>query len=409
VRLRTGTPLWLDRPPTRGRQTQFPVHKGTVKADVVVIGGGITGAIAAYLFSDAGVRVALVEAKTCGKGSTAASTALLMQEPDKDFCDLAARYGFLKARRIWHALSAGTRELTGTIRKLKIDCDLHARDSIYFTLQPEKLPRLRKEYRDRKRAGLPGRWISADRLEALTGMNGCGAILTQGNAEVDPEKACAGFLRAAQARGTRIFERSPVSRIRSSNGAVTVTTPGGVIVAKHAVIATGYVTKEFKPLAGRFRLMNTYVIATRRLPVGLRRKVHAHAMLWDTDRPYHYLRWTDDHRLLIGGEDRRYRSSRGLRARLTRGSTRLQQYRNALYPDLALEKSDYAWEGVFAETPDGLPYVGLHHRYPQHLFALGYGGNGMTASFLAAKLLLKRYQKRPHRDEALFAFGRSRK
>ena len=55
-----------------------------------------------------------------------------------------------------------------------------------------------------------------------------------------------------------------------------------------------------------------------------------------------------------------------------------------IYPELAGEKPDYAWEGLFAETPDGLPYVGEHSRYPRHLFALGYGGNGMTASFLAA-------------------------
>jgi glycine/D-amino acid oxidase-like deaminating enzyme len=405
MRLRSGTPLWLDGPL---RRRQFPIHKGTSEVDVAVVGGGITGALVAYLFSEAGIRVALLEAKICGRGSTAASTALLMQEPDKDFRDLAARYGFSKARRIWHALIAGTRELTRTIRKLKIDCDLHTRDSIYFTLQSAKLAHLRKEYRDRKRARLPGRWISADTLAKLTGMTGCGAILTQGNAEVDPAKVCAGFLRAARAHGARIFERSPVSRISNSNDSVTVTTPGGVILATHVVIATGYATAEFKPLAGRFRLMNTYVIATRPLPPGLRKKVRGHAMLWDTDRPYHYLRWTDDHRLLIGGEDTRRTSGRRVRTRLTRGSKRLHEYRNAVYPDLAREKSDYAWEGVFAETADGLPYIGVHRRYPKHLFALGYGGNGMAASFLAAKLLLKRYQKHPHRDEELFSFGRSR-
>ena len=377
---------------------------------MVVIGGGITGAVAAYLFSEAGVRVAVAEAKECGRGSTAASTALLMQEPDKDFSDLAARYGRVKAGRIWRALIAGASEFTRTIRRLKIDCDLHSRDSIYFTLQPEKLARLRKEFRDRKRAGLPGRWLSAAKLLELTGINGCGAILTSGNAEADPLKACAGFLRAAEARGAKIFERSPVGRITTSNGRVTVKTPRGTILANRVVVATGYATIEFKPLAGRFRLMDTYVIATRRLPAKLRRTLmHARTMLWDTDRPYHYFRWTDDNRLLIGGEDSRHRSTRGSRRRLTSGSRRLRRYQAAVYPRLALEQPEYAWEGLFGETADGLPYIGLHRRYPKHLFALGYGGNGMTVSFLAAQLLLKRYQNRAHPDEELFSFGRSRK
>ena len=409
MRLRHGTPLWLSRPSSR-RHRRYPAQKGTVDVDVVIVGGGITGAVAAYLFSEAGVRVALVEARECGRGSTAASTALLMQEPDKDFSDLTARYGAKTARRIWRALMAGARDLTRTIRKLKIDCDLQSCDSIYFTLQPDKLPGLRKEFRDRKRAGLPGRWLSPAKLHELTGIKGRGAILTPGNAEADPLKACTGFLRAAEARGAKIFERSRVSRITTSNGRVTLKTQNGAILANQVVIATGYATIEFKPLAGRFRLMNTYVIATRRLPDKLRRKLlHDRTMLWDTDRPYHYLRWTEDNRLIIGGEDSRHRSTRGARTRLTAGSIRLRRYQAAVYPGLGPEQPEYAWEGLFAETPDGLPYIGPHRRYPKHLFALGYGGNGMTVSFLAAQLLLKRYQNRPHPDEELFSFGRSRK
>ena len=51
---------------------------------------------------------------------------------------------------------------------------------------------------------------------------------------------------------------------------------------------------------------------------------------------------------------------------------------------------------------------------PNHLFALGYGGNGMTASFLAATLLLKRYQtmgtaRASNRTLDLFAFRRRRR
>jgi glycine/D-amino acid oxidase-like deaminating enzyme len=71
------------------------------------------------------------------------------------------------------------------------------------------------------------------------------------------------------------------------------------------------------------------------------------------------------------------------------------------------------WEGLFAETPDGLPYIGSHSRFPKHLFALGYGGNGMTASYLAAKLLLNAYRgrssKAARRRAELFAFQRGRR
>jgi glycine/D-amino acid oxidase-like deaminating enzyme len=55
---------------------------------------------------------------------------------------------------------------------------------------------------------------------------------------------------------------------------------------------------------------------------------------------------------------------------------------------------------------DGLPFIGPHPHYPHHLFALGYGGNGMTFGFLAAQLLLEFCAGRQSRDQELFAFDR---
>lgn len=378
--------------------------------DVVIIGGGITGAIAAYLFSKAGVCVVVVEAKEVGRGSTCASTALLMQEPDRDFVELAARYGNRDARDIWNALAGATRQLVLTIRKLNLNCELHKRESIYFTLEPDQIASLQKEFRRRKRARLAGRWLTASALYRKTGIRGQAAISTPANAEVDPMRACHGFLKAAVSHGAKIFERSPVRRVKTSRQGVSVWTPGGLIHANCVLVATGYATREFRPLTGRFQMRDTYVIATRRLPKQLRRKVlRTPAMLWDTERPYHYVRWTGDGRLLAGGEDIIHRSTKGSRTRIARATIRLLAFLATIHPELVNERPEYAWEGLFAQTPDGLPYIGPHARYPKHLFALGYGGNGMTASFLAAQLLLERYQRKPSAEERLFAFNRYRK
>ncbi len=406
-RLRRGHPLWLDqRPPKR----KYPAHRGTLDVDVVIIGGGITGAICAYLFADAGVRVALVESQLVARGSTAASTALLMQEPDRDFGTLAKRFGRATARDVWRSLARATRDLTNTIRVLKLTAGLRGCDSVYFTRDPRKLKALRKEFDARKAAGLPGRWLSAASLLRMTGIRAQAAIVTSGNAQVDPVRACHGFLAAAARRGARIFERSRARRVNTTKAGVEVRTSGGTIAAARIVVATGYATPEFRGLVGRFRMKDTYVVATRRLRTARQRRV----MAWDTDRPYHYVRWTDDGRLLVGGEDATHRTSKGSRRRIAKARTGLMEYLGQIYQEWADEKVDYAWEGLFAETPDGLPYIGEHSRYPKHLFALGYGGNGMTASFLAAQTLVDLYQKRDkgrktRRIGNLFAFDRGRR
>jgi glycine/D-amino acid oxidase-like deaminating enzyme len=155
-------------------------------------------------------------------------------------------------------------------------------------------------------------------------------------------------------------------------------------------------------------MLQTYVVATQRIPARLRRDLGlGDVMLWDTGRPYHYARWTIDNRLLLGGGDRPRVPERQRANALRDGAAGVWQYFERRYPALKQLDIDFAWEGLFATTPDGLPFVGPHPDYPKHLFALGYGGNGMTFGFLAARLLLEWYRGKRTSDHRLFGFDRT--
>src|ERR1700704_4805469 len=134
-RLRVNTPLWLGRE-SPARAVHFPTLTRHLDVDVAVVGGGITGAAIAWRFADAGLRVAVVDAARIGRGSTAASTALLMQEPDEDFTGLARRYGRSRARRIWQLSQEATHEFVRTLSRLEISCDRERRDSVYCAMTP---------------------------------------------------------------------------------------------------------------------------------------------------------------------------------------------------------------------------------------------------------------------------------
>jgi len=361
----------------------------------------------AWRFAEAGVRVALVEGRHIGRGSTAASTALLMQEPDEDFADLTQRYGRQRARRIWQLSREATHEFVETLTRLKIACDLERRDSVYYAMTAGDRQRLRAEHRMRVKAGMRALWLEGAALQRTVGCEAAAAIRTRGNAQVDPYKASVGLMRAAAAKGAKVFERSPVTAIRPSKRDVVLETARGAIRADRVVIATGYATPYFKPLDARFRMLTTYVIATRPLTIAERRGVGLDAVMsWDTDRPYHYARWTRDRRLILGGGDRPVRPERERTRAVREGTRAVQDHFCAMYPALADVPFEYGWEGLFATTPDGLPYIGPHRRYGRHLFALGYGGNGMTMGFLAARLLLDWYRGDRSADHDLFAFSR---
>jgi glycine/D-amino acid oxidase-like deaminating enzyme len=406
AKLRIDRSFWLAKSADRS-WPRFPALRGEIEVDVAVVGGGVTGACVAWQFAEAGIAVALLEGARVARGSTAASTALLMQEPDKDFGELAARFGGRKARRVWQLSRAATHDFVRTLRRLAVRCDLVKCDSVYYTPGADCVSDLRAEYRRRRGAGIHARWLDRAALRSATGIGGAAAIHTKANAQVDPCKACIGLLRAAVDRGALVFERSRVRRIDRGAGGVVLRTSGGRVRAREVVIATGYATHEFRPLAGRFRMMRTYVVATERLGAGIARSLGLrNFMLWDTERPYHYARWTRDRRLLLGGADRPHAGGGSRRGALAGGEAALREYFERLYPALARVRNAYVWEGLFATTSDGLPYIGRHRRYPRHLFALGYGGNGMTFGFLAAKLLLSEYQGRRTPDYDLFAFSR---
>jgi glycine/D-amino acid oxidase-like deaminating enzyme len=182
-----------------------------------------------------------------------------------------------------------------------------------------------------------------------------------------------------------------------------------VITAERAVIATGYATSQFRPLTGRFRMYRTYVLATEALSIAQRRDLGlTDVLVWDTERPYHYARWATGHRLLLGGSDRPVRPRQRRAAIFAEATRELRAHFAKRLPALAEVEMPVAWEGLFAMTPDSLPYIGPHRRYPRQWFALGYGGNGMTFGALAARLLLERWQGAASDDHALFEFGRMR-
>lgn len=373
---------------------------------MAIVGGGMTGALVASQFVRAGVSIAVLEAARIGAGSTVASTALLLQEPDLDLVALSKRYGPTAARRIWQLSFAAARKLATTFAEWDVDCGLTFRDSVYYTKSTERARLLQRELGHRHRAGLPGEWLTPGRVRAMTGMTATGGIRTRGNAQLDPYRACTGLFAAAAVEGAAIYERSRVRRIQQRRHGVRLHTDRGSIDAAQVIVATGYATREFRPLAGRFQLRHTFVLATHPLTPRDRRELGLHdVMLWDTDRPYHYVRWTPDRRLLLGGADRPFRH-RHRDIRFSAGARDLRDYFETHMPSLAEVGIDYAWEGLFAMTPDSLPYIGPHRLYPRHGFALGYGGNGMTFAWLAAQILLEQWKGISSSDHQLFGFGR---
>ena len=61
---------------------------------------------------------------------------------------------------------------------------------------------------------------------------------------------------------------------------------------------------------------------------------------------------------------------------------------------------------TFGETKDGLAFIGQIRQMPRCYFALGFGGNGITYSVIAAEIIRDALLQRPNADARLFRFDR---
>src|SRR6185369_12847090 len=128
-------------------------------------------------------------------------------------------------------------------------------------------------------------------------------------------------------------------------------------------------------------------------------------LIWETARPYFYLRTTEDRRVLVGGEDEPFADPRRRDSKLASKARRLAQRICQSFPDLKFT-TEFAWTGTFGESDDGLPYIGAREPASRIFYALGYGGNGITFSQIAAKVIGRLCRGQKHRDAALFRFNR---
>jgi glycine/D-amino acid oxidase-like deaminating enzyme len=128
-------------------------------------------------------------------------------------------------------------------------------------------------------------------------------------------------------------------------------------------------------------------------------------LIWETARPYLYLRTTHDKRILIGGKDDGFSDPRKRDRALPAKAKALEQAFKKLFPNIHF-RTDFKWAGTFASTKDGLPFIGSLPGKPHTYYALGFGGNGITFSVLAAQIITRMALGLQDDDARLFSFNR---
>lgn len=399
--LNSGYPLW---PVNDGLIATYPRLSGDVRCAVAVLGGGITGALVAHHLVAAGIDTVVIDRRDVGWGSTAASTALLQYEIDVSLRDLTKMYGEDMASRAYLTCLRAIAKLEVLARGCSIDVGFERKKSLYLASRKRDRTFFREEYELRRSIGIELELLEDEAITERFAFRRPAALLSADAAQVDAYAFAHGLLGDATKRGLRVFDRTTILDIDARDDGVTLMSAEHCFVhARRLVFASGYETRDFlKPRVAE--LISTFAVASEPMP-HISGWGEDRCVIWEHARPYLYLRTTADGRVIVGGEDEPYRDPARRDRALAKKKERLVDRFRELFPAVDF-RAEFSWAGTFGETKDGLAYIGAHHDWPSSYFALGYGGNGITYSVIAAEIIRDALLGRQHEAADLFRFAR---
>src|ERR1051325_11726930 len=367
-----------------------------IAADVCVVGAGIAGLTTAYLLSEEGRSVVVLDDGPIAGGETSRTTAHLVSALDDRYFELEKLHGLKGSKLAAESHAAAIDRIEKIVATEKIACEFERLDGYLFAPPGESSELLDKELEAAHRAGLTG--VEKLARAPLQGFDTGSCLRFPRQAQFHPLKYLNGLSKAIEKKGGQIFNKTHAEEFKndtSDKAKTTVKTSNGMVVSAGAiVVATNTPVNDWVTIHTKQAAYRTYVIGVR-VPKGSVTK----ALYWDTPDPYHYVRLHDvgnDEVLIVGGEDHKTGQADDADARFAR----LEAWARERFP--AAEDVEFRWSGQIMEPIDSLAFIGRNPGDKNIYVVTGDSGNGMTHGTIAGILLTDLIQGRKNDWETLY-------
>jgi glycine/D-amino acid oxidase-like deaminating enzyme len=383
-------------PETSRNSRRYDKLEGDLECDVLIIGGGLSGALCAFLLGEYGVDTVLIEKKKIGERVSAANTGSLHFMSDQMLTDLFKQIGDEKAVSFYKLSQKAIDELARIAADSGTESGFEKKSSLYFSSSNSDLSKLKAEYELLSKLDFPVAFMDKKEIESKFPFTKPGAIYTLCDARINPLKYCQAVTERAAGKGVKIFENTAMKDYELGDKKHTFKTNGGTISAQKVIFATGYDTLDFMNTK-KITLSRTHAIVTN--PLSDRERWYEDCLIWETKRPYLYISLSDEKRLIAGGLDETEPVGGYSRKEFKRKTEKLLDSVKELFPNLEA-KVEFEYNSIDANTFDGLPLIGEHPKHKNVYFLLGFGGNGTVCSMIGAMIIrdLIKYNYHPAAD-----------
>lgn len=398
MNLQSGKYYW---PTTFPDAPSYPALEEDLYCDVLIIGGGSSGAQCAYYLADTGLDVIVIEKSKIGSGSTSANTALLQYSGEKMFTDLINTFGANYITRHLQLLKEAIDEIETASKTVTLDCEFTRRDTFYSASCPEDVEKLKREYEFLKMHNCKLTFLKKEDIEAKYPFSRDAAIYSYNDAEINPFRFTHALLDYAAGKGVRVYENTEMNghHYEKEHDKVIVSTKNGCsIQASYVIFAAGYEGIEIKK-EKKASFVSTFTVTTN--PVEDLSAWYNRTLIWETARPYLYMRTTKDNRIIIGGLDDNTNYLDDRDSKLIHKKNQLIKELKNLFPNINVQAEFYL-SAFYGGTVDGIPIIGKYEQFPNCYFLFAFGDNGTVYSQLLSKLIVKEIVEGDNPDVALY-------
>ena len=386
--MNTNTTLWADLAPAR---PPAPKLSAAMQADVVVIGGGLTGLSAAYHLATSGRKVALLEGRRPGWGGSGRNNGqviptLAAMEP----AAMARRYGD-RAEAFIPMVRDSAGSLFAFIRRHNLACDAAQTGWFQPAHSPAHLRLSQSRVAAWQKHGAPAELLDKPAADALLGSSHWhGGMLNPTGGHVNPLKLVYEMARLCADAGVQIFEHSPATFITRKGESWQVTTPDGLITADAVFLATNaYTSQNVERRIERSVVpLTAYQLATPPLTEAQRAVIiPGRQAISDTRGDLWYFRYTADHRLVTGAA---LLLKIGAKSRL---QALLKHRLETAFPQLTPLGFSHVWQGLVGITADFTPR--FHTLGPNYYAFTGYNGRGLALTLSVGREFANKINGKP--------------
>ncbi|WP_044784320.1 NAD(P)/FAD-dependent oxidoreductase [Bacillus thuringiensis] len=362
----------------------YPCLSEDIECDVLIIGAGSSGAQSAYYLSESDLNVVIVDKRKVGHGSNLTNTALIQYLGDKMFFELVNTFGEEYAVKHMKLCEQAINDIEYADQNLPYCSDFKRRDSLYYASYEEDIKKLEKELYYLHKHDFKAAWLSEKQIGQKYPFKKRAAIYTYNDGEINPYKFTYSLLEQASNKGVHIYEDTEiVGKKLEKECAIFYTKGGNSITANKVIVAAGYEGLEFKKEKNA-TLISSYAVVTN--PVEDLSSWYKRTLIWETARPYIYMRTTADNRIIIGGLDEDTNIAQERDSKLIHKKEKLVNEFNKLFPNITVEPKFYL-SAFYGGTHDGLPIIGMYEEFPNCYFIYAYGDNGLVYSMVLSKIV----------------------